>query len=132
MKQQVLLVYNTAGHAGRCVFIKNQVSGVQTKPANSHLYYDSGSAPPLLTLNSAPLFLPSREISLNHLYSFSEAYQMQHLRGTPKFKVSELHVGKNSSSLVSCSDNREQGQAGICKVPWSPAGIDYTAVFKLT
>lgn len=75
---------------------------------------------------SAPLFLPSRKINLDHLCSLSEAYMTQHLRGTPKFKVSRMHVGKNSSSLISCSDNREQGQGVACKVSWSPA-----AVFKL-
>lgn len=53
--QQVLVVHSIAGHAGRCVFIKNQcsnqVSGEQTKPCQV-----SGSAPPLLTLNSVPGF----------------------------------------------------------------------------
>lgn len=42
MKQQVLVAHSAAGHAGRCMFIKNQcsnqVSGEQTKPANLHLY----------------------------------------------------------------------------------------------
>lgn len=80
---------------------------------------------------SAPLFLPSRKINLDHLCLFSEAHLTQHLGGTPKFKVSKMYVDKNSSSLISCPDNREQGQGVPFKVPWSPAGFDYTVVLKL-
>lgn len=57
-KQRVLVVHNAAAHAGRWVWVKNQCSnqGEQTKPANLHLYRETGSAPPLLTLPSAPAF----------------------------------------------------------------------------